>query len=63
MNIIKTSMDNSILLTDVSHSAGFKTYWISNQTPYLDTSKSVFDLHYNKNRKRILEDNTDYDLK
>jgi heptose-I-phosphate ethanolaminephosphotransferase len=33
------------------------------QSPYFDSSKSVFHLNYNAKRKRILEDKMDYDLK
>lgn len=33
------------------------------QTPYFESSKSVFHLDYNADRKRILEDKMDYDLK
>lgn len=33
------------------------------QTPYFESSKSVFNNDYNADRKRILEDKMDYDLK
>ncbi|NQY08385.1 MAG: sulfatase-like hydrolase/transferase [Flavobacteriales bacterium] len=33
------------------------------QTSYLDTSRSIFNLGFNHQRKRVLEDGKDYDLK
>lgn len=33
------------------------------QTPFSDSSRSLFSKHLNVNRKRILEDGQDYDLK